>query len=103
MSKHNYLTAAIAAFEVAAPRYCDFWFEHGSEREFRDAPAPFYVVEYSTDEERIRECPLHDHNCAREGCGISWSTGGESGVLLKDATGRVWREAGVIVEGGIGI
>lgn len=81
MTKHNYLSEAIRAFEVAAPRYCDFWFEHGSER----------------------ECPLHDHDCSREGCGISWSTGGEVGVLLRDATGRVWLEAGVIVGGGIGI
>ena len=103
MSKHNYLTAAVRAFEVAAPRYCDFWFEHGSEREFRDAPAPFRVVSFDTTESHVRECPLFDHDCAREGCGTSWSTGGEIGVALYDATGRCWREAGVIVEGGIGI
>ena len=90
MTKHNYLTAAIAAFEVAAPRYCDFWFEHGSEREFRDAPAPFRVVSFDTTESHVRED------------GVSWSTGGEVGVALYDATGRCWREAGVIVGGGIG-
>lgn len=103
MSKHRYLTSAIRAFERAAPIYPDFWFEHGDEREFRDAPAPFWVEHFSTDEEHVRECPDHDHDCAREGCGTSWSTGGETGVLLKDATGRVWREAGVVVRGGIGI
>ena len=90
MSKHNYLTAAIRAFEVAAPRYCDFWFEHGSEREFRDAPAPFLVVSFDTTETNVRED------------GVSYSTGGEIGVALYDATGRCWREAGVIVDGGIG-
>ena len=90
MTKHNYLTAAVRAFEVAAPRYCDFWFEHGSEREFRDAPAPFLVVSFDTTESHVRED------------GVSWSTGGEVGVALFDATGRCWREAGVIVGGGIG-
>lgn len=91
MTKHNYLSGAIRAFEVAAPRYCDFWFEHGSEREFRDAPAPFRVVSFDTTESHVRED------------GVSWSTGGEVGVALYDATGRCWREAGVIVDGGIGI
>lgn len=103
MSKHNYLTAAIRAFERAAPAYPDFWLEHGEERDFRDAPAPFVVVSFDTTESHVRECPNYDHDCAREGCGTSWSTGGEVGVLLRDATGRVWREAGVIVGGGLGI
>lgn len=103
ITKHRYLTAATRAFERAAPRFCDFWLEHGAERDFRDAPAPFWVEEYSTVESHVRECPDYDHDCSREGCGTSWSTGGESGVLLRDATGRVWRDAGVIVEGGIGI
>lgn len=102
VTKHKYLSGAIAAFKRAAPRFCDFWIVKGEERDFRDAPAPFTVEEYSTDEERERKCPLFDHDCAREGCGISWSTGGESGVLLRDATGRVWLDAGVVVDGGIG-
>lgn len=90
-TKHRYLTSAIRAFERAAPRYCDFWIENGEERDFRDAPAPFTVESFSTDEEHVRED------------GVSWSTGGEIGVLLRDATGRVWLEAGVVVRGGLGI
>lgn len=87
MTKHKYLTAAVRAFEVAAPRYCDFWIERGTERDFRDAPAPFRVERFDTRESHVRED------------GVSWSTGGEVGVALFDATGRCWREAGVIVDG----
>lgn len=102
-TKHKYLASAVRAFERAAPMYPDFWMEHGDEREFRDAPAPFSVVSFDTTESHVRECPNYDHDCAREGCGTSWSTGGEVGVALFDASGRCWREAGVIDRGGIGI
>lgn len=91
MTKYNYLSGAIRAFERAAPRFCDFWIENGTEREFRDAPAPFRVVSFDTTETNVRED------------GVSYCTGGEIGVALYDATGRCWREAGVIVGGAIGI
>ena len=102
-TKHRFLSSAVRAFERAAPRYCDFWFEHGEERDFRDAPAPFTVASFDTTESHVRECPNHDHDCAREGCGTSWSSGGEVGVALFDANGRCWREAGVVDRGGLGI
>ena len=104
MSKtFRFLSSALAAFEHAAvaPEYRDF------DRPFddialRDARAPFRVVEYDTDEERTKECPDHQHDCWREGCGTSWSTGGERGVVLADATGRIWRDAWIVVRGGRG-
>ena len=102
MSKHHCAIFAERAFERAAPRYCDFWIESGDDWEFLFAPTPFAVVSFDTTEAHVRECPDYDHDCAREGCGTSWSTGGEIGVALYDATGRCWREAGVIVGGGIG-
>jgi hypothetical protein len=84
MTKHKYLSGAIRAFERAAPPYgeCDFWFKYGVEREFRDAPAPFTVEEYSTAETREFE-------------GRLFCTDHEVGVQLLDARGRVWRQAGV--------
>ena len=104
MSKNfRFLSSALTAFERAAvaPEYRDF------DRPFndvalRDAPAPFRVVEYDTDEENTKQCPDHQHDCCREGCGTTWSTGGERGVLLIDAAGNIWRDAGVAVRGGRG-
>lgn len=89
--KYVYLTSAVRAFDRAAPRYCDFWTQHGTEREFREAPAPFRVVSFDTTESHVRDDA------------VSWSSGGEVGVALYDATGRCWIEAGVIVGGGIGM
>ena len=104
MSKtFRFLSSALAAFEreAVAPEYRDF------DRPFddvalRDAPAPFRVEEYDTDEEHSLMCPDHQHDCWREGCGTSWSTGGKRGVLLIDAAGKTWRDAGIVVRGGRG-
>lgn len=104
MSKtFRFLSSALSAFEreAVAPAYRDF------DRPFddvalRDAPAPFRVEEYDTDEEHTKECPDHPHDCWREGCGTSWSTGGERHVVLIDAAGQTWRDAGIVVRGGRG-
>lgn len=86
--KHRFLSSAVRAFERDALPYeeCDFWFEHGEERDFRDAPAPFTVERFSTAEKRDFR-------------GRQLMTDGAVGVRLLDATGRVWREAGVYQEG----
>ncbi len=87
-TKYRYLSGAIRAFERAAPPYgeCDFWFENGTEREFREAPAPFTLASFDTTERR-------------EFRGRQLLTDGAVGIQLLDATGRVWREAGVYKEG----
>jgi len=99
----RFLSSAIAAFEqkAVAPEYRDFDSPF-DDVALRDAPAPFRVEEYDTDEEYTKECPDHQHDCWREGCGTSWSTGGERGVLLIDAAGKTWRDAGIVVRGGRG-
>ena len=104
MSKtFRFLSSALAAFERAAvaPEYRDFDRPY-SDVALRDAPAPFRVEEYDTDEEHSKECPEYPHDCVREGCGVTWSTGGERGVVLIDATGKIWRDAGIVVRGGRG-
>jgi|DEB19_MinimDraft_3_1074340.scaffolds.fasta_scaffold00595_2 hypothetical protein len=85
---HKFLTSAVADFERAALPYgeCDFWWEFGAEREFRDAPAPFTVESFDSTERR-------------EWQGRQLITDGAVGVQLLDANGRIWRKAGVWVEG----
>lgn len=85
-SKHKYLSSAIRAFERDALPECDFWWKFGHERDFRDAPAPFSVVSFDTTEKRDFR-------------GRQLMTDGAVGVQLLDANGRVWRKAGVWVDG----
>jgi hypothetical protein len=103
MSKYRFLSSAMAAFEraVVAPEYRDYNRE-GDLIALRDAPGPFSVFEYDTDEVHVKECPEYQHDCWKEGCGTTWSTGGEIGVCLIDAAGITWRDAGIVVRGGLG-
>lgn len=100
----HFLSSAVEAFEqtAVAPAFRDFDLPV-DDIALRDAPAPFYVSEYDTDEVHSRECPDHPHDCWSAGCGVSWSTGGERGVILTDSQGRIWRDAGIVVRGGRGL
>lgn len=102
--KYKFLSQAVAAYEELASGFThyDFVREEDEVKMRTEAVGPFTVFEYDTDEEHVRECPDYPHDCWREGCGTSWSTGGEKGVCLMDATGVTWRDAGVIIKGGLG-
>jgi len=59
----RFLSSAIAAFEqkAVAPEYRDFDSPF-DDVALRDAPAPFRVEEYDTDEEYTKDCHDHQHD-----------------------------------------
>ena len=98
MATFQFLSCAREAFEKAAvaPEYRDYDRPY-DELGLLDAPGPFRVEEYDTHMLYMKECPDYEHNCCREGCGRTWRTGGEIGVMLIDGDGEIWRDAGIIV------
>ena len=99
----DYLTDAIEYFDKNSfPEEFRDYAYFKDEVGLRDAPAPFRVVAYDTEEVHTRECPDYNHDCLSHGCGQSWSTGGHKGTQLQDANGRTWRDIGIVVQGGIG-
>ena len=99
----NFLSSAMEYFESVATQeeYRDYDRNY-NEIEMRDAPSPFKVVSYDETEEITKECPDHQHDCWREGCGVTWSDGGNIGIRLIDADGKHWRDVGIVVRGGVG-
>lgn len=98
MATFQFLSCAIEAFEKAAvaPEYRDYD-RPFDELGLLEAPGPFRIEEYDTRVEHTVECPDQPHDCCREGCGKTWATGGEVGVVLVDGDGKIWRDAGVTV------
>src|SRR4030042_2321213 len=90
------LTAAMEAFERAAgdmeKRDYDFPVDDTA---LRDAQAPFRVITYDTDEEMTRTCPDYPHDCWREKCGVTWSTGGRRGGCIIAHSGYALRVTGM--------
>ena len=98
MATFQFLSCAREAFEkmAVAPEYRDFDRQY-NELELLEAPGPFRVTKYDTRTWHMVKCPDHEHDCCREGCGKTWDTGGEIGVVLVDGDGRIWRDAGIVV------
>ena len=95
-TSYEFLSDALIAFEelAIAPEFRDYEMVV-DDVALRNAPAPFTVACYSYNETYEKECPDYEHSCIREGCGVSWSTGGDSGVTLTDSQGRVWNDVGI--------
>lgn len=101
---HNnieFLSLAVELFDCEKSGIPDFERVRNEVAE-RDAPAPFSIVRFDNDPEDTKQCPEWDHDCIREGCGRSFTRGGEIGVRLIDANGVCWRECGIRTQASYG-